>query len=64
MLLTVTTAIIPLSRVILAEIRLYDYKLSSAPSPRRRTITTLTAMLLGDYDSRGFALALLSYVVT
>ncbi|KAH8777967.1 hypothetical protein F5882DRAFT_298377, partial [Hyaloscypha sp. PMI_1271] len=35
---------------------------SLVPSPRRCTIITLTAMLPSDYDSRGFALALLLYV--
>jgi hypothetical protein len=37
---------------------------SSAPSPRRRTITILTTMLPGDCYSRGFALALLPCVAT
>jgi hypothetical protein len=37
---------------------------SSAPSPCRCTTTTLTAMLLDDCDSRGFALVLLPCVAT
>ncbi|PMD12924.1 hypothetical protein NA56DRAFT_756193 [Hyaloscypha hepaticicola] len=39
----------------------YEHELSSAPSPRRRTITTLIAMLFGNCDNQGFTLALLPF---